>query len=404
MSLLPVEDALKAILDATERTKVEKIGLEQAAGRVLAQDLVASFSQPPFDGSAMDGYALNSADGQKGKKLKVVGTAAAGEGFDGAIQSGECTRIYTGAPIPAGADAVIMQEEISREGDEITLNEAVNPAQNVRFAGNDFKTGATIIGSGTKLSPFHTTLAAAANFAQFDVFARPKVTMIGTGDELVAPGGTLQKDQIIASNAYGLLPLFAQFGAEVHDKGIIKDEPETLKKALQQALEEKPDILITTGGASVGDRDYVKPVLEQLGVKLDFWKIAVRPGKPLMFAKSGNTLIFGLPGNPVSALATATVFVLPAIKSLQGLAPAHKTIYLPLKENLKPNGPREFYHRAKLSTDNDNRLIIDASRAIDSAHLSSLSTCDCFVKQKPFCGGKAAGDLVEVIMMPWATR
>jgi molybdopterin molybdotransferase len=402
MNLLPVEDALKVILAATSTTKKEKVAIANAAGRVLAQDAVASFSQPPFDGSAMDGYALKAAEGQKGAKLKVVGTSAAGEGFDGEVKSGECTRIYTGAPIPNGTDAVIMQEQVDHDGDFITINEDVSPTQNVRFAGNDFKEGTTIIASGTKLSPFHTTLAAAANFAELEVYAQPKITMLGTGDELVAPGGTLQKDQIIASNSYGLLPLFAQYGAKIEDKGIIKDDPQTLKNALRKALDEQPDILVTTGGASVGDRDYVKPMLEELGVKLDFWKIAVRPGKPLMFANYGNTLIFGLPGNPVSALVTASVFVLPAIKALQSLAPAHRTYFLPLKDDLKPNGPREFYHRAKLTNDSDNKLIVDASRAIDSAHLSSLSTCDCFVKQKPFCERKKQGDLVEVILMPWA--
>ncbi len=402
MNLLPVETALRTILEAITTLDSEQVPLMAATGRVLAEDAKATFSQPPFDGSAMDGYAVKTADCEIDATLSVIGTSAAGESFDGEVKDGECTRIYTGAPIPKGADAVIMQEHVTREGDAITINEAAKLSQNIRFAGNDFADGDTVIGSGTKLSPFHVTLAAAANFPSLTVRKAPRVTMVATGDELVTPGTPLGKDQIIASNAYGLLPLLSAYGAKVKDKGIIKDEPETLKAALKAALDEEPNILITTGGASVGDRDYVKPVLEELGVKLDFWKIAVRPGKPLMFGRHGKTLIFGLPGNPVSALATATVFAVPAVKALQGLTAQHDFVHLPLANDLRKNGPREFYHRAKLTRETDNRLIVDASRAIDSAHLSSLSTCDCFVKQVPFCEGKAAGELVEVIMLPWA--
>jgi len=402
MSLLPVADALKTIIDAISPTKNEVVPLSQANGRILAHDIAAVFDQPPFDGSAMDGYALNAQDGQLGAKLKVVGVSAAGEAFDGTLTTGQCTRIYTGAPMPKGANAVIMQEKITRDGNTITLEDDVVAGQNVRDKGNDFALGDVLIGMDTKLSPFHLALAAAANHPTLQVRKAPKMTLVATGDELVVPGSTLQKDQIIASNGFGLTPLFSHFGADVKDGGIIKDDRETLKSELKRLLDEKPDILVTTGGASVGDRDYVKEVLEELGVDLSFWKIAVRPGKPLMFGTKGKTTIFGLPGNPVSALVTGTVFVVPAIKAKLGQAPEHMIVQLPLAAEMSSNGPRQHYRRAKLIKQSDGTLGVDPNIQSDSAHLTSLSQSDAFVVQPPLCKGKAEGDLVDVLIMPWA--
>jgi len=401
MSLLPVADALKTIIDAVTPTQTETVPLAMAHGRLLAKDIVATFDQPPFDGSAMDGYALNAKDGTKGNVLTVVGISAAGEAFEGALIAGQCTRIYTGAPMPKGANAVIMQEQATREGDQITLNESVTAKQNVRDKGNDFADGDVLIGSGTKLSPFHVALAAAANHAELTLRKQPTLTLVATGDELVPPGSVLQKDQIIASNGFGLTPLFTHFGAKVKDGGIIKDDRDTLKAELKRLLDEEPDILVTTGGASVGDRDYVKEVLEELGVNLSFWRIAVRPGKPLMFGTKGKTTIFGLPGNPVSALVTGTVFVVPAIKAKLGQSPDHMIAKLPLTAQLASNGPRQHYRRAKLTKNSNGTLAVDPHMQADSAHLTSLSASDCFVVQAPFEESKGVGEMVDVLMLPW---
>jgi len=402
MSLLPVADALKTIISAVSPTRTETVPLAQATGRLLAVDVVATFDQPPFDGSAMDGYALNSADGASGNKLDIVGISAAGEAFDGNLLSGQCTRIYTGAPMPKGADCVIMQEKVTRVGDQITIEEKVIAKQNVRDKGNDFAQDDVLIGSGTKLSPFHIALAAAANHADICVQRTPTLTLVATGDELVPPGSTLEKDQIIASNGFGLTPLFNHFGADVVDGGIIKDDRETLKSELKRMLAEEPDILVTTGGASVGDRDYVKEVLEELGVNLSFWKIAVRPGKPLMFGTLGKTTIFGLPGNPVSALVTGTVFVIPAIKAKLGQNPEHMIARLPLTVEMASNGPRQHYRRAKLVKRADGTLGVDPNMQSDSAHLTSLSASDCFVVQAPQEESKSAGEMVNTLILPWA--
>ncbi|MFT6659682.1 gephyrin-like molybdotransferase Glp [Maritalea sp.] len=401
MTLLPVADALKTIIDAISPTQVETVSLDRANGRLLAADITATFDQPPFDGSAMDGYALNADDGAKGTALNVVGISAAGEAFDGTLSAGQCTRIYTGAPMPKGANAVIMQEKITRQGDQITLNDDVIEKQNVRDKGNDFASGDVLIGSGTKLSPFHVALAAAANQAHMQLRKNPTLTLVATGDELVPPGSTLKKDQIIASNGFGLTPLFTHFGANVKDGGIIKDDRKTLKSELKRLLDEEPDILVTTGGASVGDRDYVKEVLEVLGVNLSFWKIAVRPGKPLMFGTLGKTTIFGLPGNPVSALVTGTVFVVPAIKAKLGQSPEHMIVQLPLTADMASNGPRQHYRRAKLTKNANGTLAVDPHMQSDSAHLTSLSASDCFVVQKPLEENKGFGEMVDVLMMPW---
>lgn len=401
MTLLPVADALKTIIDAISRTDDEVVPLAQSNGRILAHDIAATFDQPPFDGSAMDGYALNAKNGAKGTKLEVVGISAAGEAFEGNLSNGQCTRIYTGAPMPKGADAVIMQEKISRSEDTITLEDGVVAGQNVRGKGNDFALGDVLIGMDTKLSPFHIALAAAANHPTLRVRKAPKLTLVATGDELVPPGSTLEKDQIIASNSFGLTPLFEHFGANVKDGGIIKDDRDTLKEELKRLLDAKPDILVTTGGASVGDRDYVKEVLEELGVDLSFWRIAVRPGKPLMFGTKGKTTIFGLPGNPVSALVTGTVFVVPAIKAKLGQPPAHMIAKLPLTTELGNNGPRQHYRRAKLIKNSDGTLGVDPNMQADSAHLTSLSASDCFVVQPALCEGKGAGEMVDVLVLPW---
>ncbi|AVX04601.1 molybdopterin molybdotransferase [Maritalea myrionectae] len=399
--LKPVDEALSEILAHAKPISGEIIELTQASNRTLAEPVVALTSQPPFNGSAMDGYALKASDGTKGTVLKNIGVAAAGTPFDRPLANGECARIYTGGELPQGADSVIMQEKVTIEGDQITLQDDVADGQNVRLKGNDFAKDQTIARAGKCLNPFDISLIAAAGHGQIKVTRKPKLHILATGDELVQPGQPLEQGQIYASNGFGLTPLFELAGVTVQDFGVAIDEQAKLEAKLQAALQDEPDILVTTGGASVGDKDYMLAALQAIGAEIDFWRIAVRPGKPLMFGRLGKTLIFGLPGNPVSALVTATVFVRPAIAALSGQAADPKIVQLPLADQLPKNGPRQFYRRARLTTYKSG-LAVDPILEMDSAHLSSLSQCDGFIVQAPFCEGKQTGASVDFMMLPWA--
>lgn len=399
--LKPVDEALREILAFANPISSETVDLSNAQNRTLAEPVFARTSQPPFNGSAMDGYALKAQNGTKGRTLTNIGIAAAGSPFDRPLADGECARIYTGGELPDGANSVIMQEKVSVAGDQITLDDDVAEGQNVRFKGNDFAKDQIVVPAGKCLNPFDLSLIAAAGHAQVAVARQPQLHILATGDELVQPGGNLSKGQIYASNGFGLTPLFQLAGAKVQDFGVALDEQAKLEDKLREALKDEPDILVTTGGASVGDKDYMLAALKAIGAEIEFWRIAVRPGKPLMFGRLGKTLIFGLPGNPVSALVTATVFVRPAIAALTGQAAGPKPVHLPLADNLPKNGPRQFYRRARLTTHNGT-LAVDPILQMDSAHLSSLSQCDGFIVQAPFCDGKKTGAPVEILMLPWA--
>ncbi|MCF4098542.1 molybdopterin molybdotransferase MoeA [Maritalea mediterranea] len=401
--LKPVDEALADILKRVTPTAIETIALSDALNRTLAEPVIARTSQPPFNGSAMDGYALKSADGQSGTKLKNIGIAAAGTPFDRPLKSGECARIYTGGELPEGADSVIMQEKVTVEGDEVTLIDDVKESQNVRLKGNDFAKDQTILAPGKCLNPFDLSLIAASGHGEVAAYQKPHLHLLATGDELVQPGQPLAPGQIYASNGFGLTPLFAQAGAKVKDFGVAIDEQDKLEEKLREALKDEPEILVTTGGASVGDKDYMLPALKAIGAELDFWRIAVRPGKPLMFGRLGETLIFGLPGNPVSALVTATVFVLPALRALTGQQPAAPLLTLPLIADLPKNGPRQFYRRARLIKDSGH-LSVDPILETDSAHLSSMSLCDGFIVQPAFGDAQSSGNLISFLPMPWALR
>lgn len=315
--LLPVDDALQRIEAAITPKASETIAIDQAAGRVLAEPVLAVTDNPPFDASAMDGYAVRAEDMRDGAVLKQIGVSQAGLEFTGRVEIGTCARIFTGAPLPQGADTVVMQEQTTADGDAITFLAEISPGKNVRSQGHDFRTGDTLITPGTRLTARHIALAAAANQPSVSVTKQLSVTIAATGDELVMPGSPLPRGKIVGSNTFGLKPLLTPHAATVTDLGIIPDDMPSLSSALAQALDAQPDILITTGGASVGEHDLVQDALKANGVEIDFWRIAMRPGKPLMFGRKGNTVVFGLPGNPVSALVTATVIVLPAIRAMQ---------------------------------------------------------------------------------------
>ncbi len=395
MSLLPVDQALSAILARVPTITPEQTPLDRAVGRVLAAPLIARHDQPPFDASAMDGYAMRAADVIEGEALRVIGMAQAGAGFPGALGKGEAVRIFTGAPLPPGADTVIMQEEAVRDGDTVRFTAPARTGHSVRPRGNDFATGDVLIEAGSRLTPMQIAVAAAANQASLTVARRPRIGLVATGDELVLPGNPLGPDQIVASNSFGLAAMLAPYAETITDHGIIGDNQDVLRQRLAAAFEDSPDIIITTGGASVGEHDLVQDVLKDLGVSLDFWRINMRPGKPLMFGTRGKTLVFGLPGNPVSAMVTAIVFIKPALRAWLGHAePDHWR--LPLAGPTPPNSARRHFMRARLIHTPTGPELLPISQT-DSGHTSSLAYADMLIVQPENDPGQRAGTLVEAL-------
>ncbi len=393
MSLLPVDDALKAILARVPPVTVEQVALHDATGRVLAAPLVAQHHQPPFNASAMDGYAMRAADVAEGAPLRVVGMSQAGAGFSGSIGPGEAARIFTGAPLPDGTDTVIMQEEAVRDGDFVRFTAPARLGHSVRPKGNDFATGDVLIETGLRLTPMQIAVAAAANQASLTVARRPRIGLVATGDELVLPGTPLGTNQIVASNSFGLAAMLAPYAEAVTDHGIIADDQDQLRQRLSDAFDAAPDIMITTGGASVGEHDLVQDVLKDLGVQLDFWRINMRPGKPLMFGTKGKTLVFGLPGNPVSAMVTAIAFIKPALRAWLGYGePDHWR--LPLAGPTPPNTARRHFMRARLIQTPTCPEVLPISQT-DSGHTSSLAYADMLIVQPEHDAGQPTGAIVE---------
>jgi molybdopterin molybdotransferase len=395
MSLLPVEEALRRILAKVPEPQGERVGLAEAAGHVLLESIVARHDQPPFPASAMDGYAVRSADVVPGQTLRIVGTSQAGAGFAGQVGPGESVRIFTGAPVPPGADAVIMQEEAHASSDMVSFVKATTPGRSIRPLGNDFVRGQALVPRGTPLRPMQIAVAAAANMGEVIVARRPRVALLATGDELVLPGSPLGVDQIVASNSFGLRPLVAPYSESVEDHGIVGDTLPELRGRIEEIFRTEPDMVITTGGASVGDHDLVQQVLLEAGVEIDFWRINMRPGKPLMFGTRGKTLVFGLPGNPVSALVTAVVFLKPALRQWLG-APPLPPMLLPLAAPTRPNGSRRHFLRAQTVWTETGPQVLPISET-DSGHTSSLVHADMLIVQMEDDGGQEAGTLVPVL-------
>lgn len=397
MSLLPVEDAIAAILRRVPAPVGESVPLAHAAGRVLYAPVIARHDQPPFNASAMDGYAVRAQDIVPGHVLAITGTSQAGAGFDGRVGAGEAVRIFTGAPVPAGADAVIMQEEASVESGLVRFTSQPQTGRSVRTRGNDFATGQELVAAGVRLTPMQLAVAAAANTPAVTVAKRPRIALLATGDELQLPGAELGPDQIVASNSFGLAPLVAPYAETVTDHGIARDDRADLRDRLAAVFADEPDVLITTGGASVGDHDIVQEILLELGVTLDFWKINMRPGKPLMFGTRGKTLVFGLPGNPVSAMVTAIVFIKPALRHWLGLG--HQPNWrLPLAGPTPPNTARRHFMRAQLLQTAFGPTVQPISQT-DSGHTSSMAHADLLIVQPEQDPGQARGAVVEAIVI-----
>jgi molybdopterin molybdotransferase len=402
VALMPVADALAAILAGAEPLPEEIVALDVCHHRVLARDLPALRTQPPQAMSAMDGYAVRSADASDvSARFKVIGEVAAGRPFDKTVGRGEAVRIFTGGVIPAGADAVVIQEDTIVDGEHITITEAASAGRHIRRAGIDFKQGDVLLLKGTHLTDRHLSLAAGMNYPALAVRRRPKVAVLATGDELVMPGAPLGAGQIVYSNGYALRALARQEGAETVDLGIAADTMEATTNGIRRARECGADILITTGGASVGDHDLVKRSLEAEGVSMAFWRIAMRPGKPMMHGRLGDMRVIGLPGNPVSSYVCGFLFLAPLIRKLSGREDfAHIKETALLGRDVPVNDIREDYLRARLDMREDGALIATPVNHQDSSLLGNLAAARALVIRPPFAEAAKAGSPCELLRLP----
>ena len=391
--MISVAEALERIFALVPQMPAETVPLAEAGGRVLARDAVARRDQPPFPASAMDGYAVRAAEATADARLAIAGEAAAGHAHPHPLPEGAAIRIFTGAPVPEGADAILIQENAAREGETLTVTEAPAPGAHVRPAGGDFRAGDRIA-APRRLTARDVALIASMNIAEVVVARRPEVAVIPTGDELVLPGGDPGPDQIVASNNFGLAALLSAIGARPRLCPIARDSRESLVAALEAA--EGADILVTIGGASVGDHDLVAQVFGAEGLALDFHKVAMRPGKPLMTGRIGAALMIGLPGNPVSALVCGEIFLRPAVEAALGLpAVPRRRGPARLAHAIEANGPREHYMRAR--SEADGSVSLCASQ--DSSLLATLARADALVVRAPHAPALPAGAEVEVIRL-----
>ncbi len=397
MTLLPVEDAKSRILDGVVPTPPEDVELLDADGRTLAGDIAAKLNQPPFNSSAMDGYAVRAEDvATVPVDLQVIGESSAGKAYAGTVGSGESVRIFTGAPVPEGANAIVIQENTDRDGDTVKINFAAPADRFIRPKGLDFAEGEILLSRPTVLGTREIALAAAMNHASLPVRTRPRIALLPTGDELVEPGSEPGPDQIVASNNYGLAALIKRSGARPIDLGIARDTMADLADAIQKAQDLDVDVLVTLGGASVGDHDLVHRALVDAGMTPDFWKIAMRPGKPLMFGHIGGMRVLGLPGNPVSAVVCAHVFLRPLLRALLGREQTVRTRNAILADNLAENDERQDYLRARLEHTPGETPKVTAFSRQDSSMLRTLSLSDCFIIRPPHDPARNAGETVEV--------
>ena len=396
--MIPVADARARILAALRPTAAEIVPLADAWGRVTAAPVRSRLTQPPRDVSAMDGYAVRAGDALLGAGLRVVGSAPAGHPWDGVLQTGEALRLFTGSVVPDGADAIVIQEDVTRAGDMATINEAAAPGRHIRRAGQDFAADDVLLPAGKRLNARDIGLAAAGNHPWLAVHRRPRIAILATGDEIALPGEPIPTGGIVSSNSHALAALVRAAGGEPVVLPVVADTREAVM-AVADAVHGM-DMLVTTGGASVGEHDLVQEALGARGLQVDFWQIAMRPGKPLMFGQMGPVAMLGLPGNPVSALVCATLFLLPAIQVLSGLPAAPPpTVQARLGASVAANDKRADHLRATLTVDADGSLIATPFPRQDSAMLRLMAQADALVLRPPYAEALAAGGLVEVIRL-----
>jgi molybdopterin molybdotransferase len=400
MALLSVAEALARVLDGAAPLPAESVPLVEAEGRVLAEDLSSRRTQPPQDVSAMDGYAVRAADvANAPARLKLIGEVAAGRPFPGTVRAGDAARIFTGGVLPQGSDTVVIQENTAREGDIVVVNIPVARAKNVRVAGLDFRAGTVLLRQGRRLTGRDLALAAAMNHPAVPVRRRPKIAIVATGDELVPPGTEPGPGQIVYSNVFALAAVAQRAGAVPIDLGILPDRLEETIAGVRRARAVGADVLVTVGGASVGDYDLVQPALAAEGLALSFWKVAMRPGKPLLSGRLGAMHVLGLPGNPVSAYVCAVLYLVPLIRRLLGrsdLGPATESAVL--GRALPANDERADYLRATLARV-DGNWVATAFPAQDSSMLTPLARADCLVIRAPFAPAAEAGAACSIVKL-----
>jgi len=396
MSLLPLDEAIARVVDNITPLAAEMVPLAHASGRILASALSANINQPPFAASSMDGYAVRAGDvASVPATLDQIGEAPAGSAFAGGVAKGQTVRIFTGGVVPQGADCVVIQENTTSSGNTITVLESAGVGNAIRPLGFDFKTGDVLLEEDCAIGPVQIALAAAMNHAELPVRKKPKVAIIATGDELVTAGQIPSPHQIISSNGPGIVAAVEAFGAEAVDLGIAEDTQASLTSVLARA--EGADLLITLGGASVGDHDIVQDVLKQQGVEIDFWRIAMRPGKPLMFGQRGPMRVLGLPGNPVSAMVCTQIFVKPVIDAYLGRDHRQYPFTVELGCDLPANDLRQEFMRASLNQEGEDIPVATPFRKQDSSLLSRLVRADCLVIRPPHAPAAIKGDKVQAL-------
>ena len=395
--LLSVAEALTRVTGGFSLISSEQVALGDGLGRVLAEDVASRLTQPPSAVSAMDGYAVRAADvGSVPVTLKQIGVSQAGQGFPGAVGPGECARIFTGAPLPDGADAIVIQEDTTAVNEQITVMESAQSGADVRPAGLDFSVGDILLKTGAVLSARDLGLAAAMNVPWLRVRRRPRVAIVATGDEVMMPGDPIGADQIVSSNSIALAAIVRVLGGEPLGLGIARDTDASLRQVLSGA--KGADVLVTIGGASVGDYDLVQKVMAEDGLDLNFYKVAMRPGKPLIFGRWKDIPVLGLPGNPVSAGVTSAIFLRAAINVMLGIGDGGLgTEKARLGCDVKANGMRQEFMRATLDTDSEGNLVTTPFDRQDSAMMASFASADCLVIRPVDAPSAQAGDIVEIV-------
>ena len=401
---LGVDDALARVLEhARPLGEPETVPLARALGRTLAEDLLARRTQPPVDVSAMDGYAVRHADFMTARaRLRLVGESAAGHAFEGALKPGECVRIFTGARAPAGADTILLQEDAIVENGLIHASATPAPGRHIRAKGVDFSIGSTALPAGTRLGPAQIALAAAADHAELSVARRPRVAIVASGDELVEPGHGAGPDRIVSCNDLAAAGLVEQAGGEPIHLGICRDDLADLKRGIGRAREARADVLVTLGGASVGDHDLLRPALAGEGMTPGFWRIAMRPGKPLIFGRLDEAFVLGLPGNPISCYVCALLFLVPLLRALQGdlAAGEDRTEAALLGVDMPANKGRRDFPRARLSKDAVGRLIATPLPLQDSSLLSELAEARALLIREIDAPPAKAGEPCRILRLP----
>jgi molybdopterin molybdotransferase len=396
--LITVEEALGRILGKLSPLAAEIVPLAESWNRVLAAPVVARLTQPPADVSAMDGYALRAADASAGAVLRIIGEAPAGRPFAGVVQQGQAVRLFTGSVVPQGADTVLLQEAASRDGETVCVNEAAEHGRHIRRQGQDFAAGDVVLPPGVQLTARQIGLAAAANHAWLPLHRQPRVAILATGDEISLPGDPLAPGRVVSSNSHMLAAMVRAAGGLPTILPVAPDQPDLLAAALAGGL--GADLLVTTGGASVGDHDLVQAALARHGFELDFWQVRMRPGKPMIFGRAGATPVLGLPGNPVSAAVCAVLFMLPALARLQGLpAEPPPTETALAGAPMRANDHRADHLRATLSRNEAGNLVATPFERQDSGMLTVLSRADCLILRAPNAPALNPGDALQVIRL-----